>query len=124
MTIKETIIALKVKNIKDRLNKLEEMNAPTIMVENTRKMLADLEAGNDKVNGMSRKYKVANVQVTELYEVDGFSYTFNRGKQKTVILKMVTDQGTYFYDYYGNKLGASMIELEAVAAGDFVQVEM
>ena len=124
MTIKETIIALKVKNIKGRLSKLEEMGAPTIMVENTRNMLADLEAGNDKVNGMSRKYKVADVQVTELYEADGFSYTFNRGKQKTIILKMVTDQSTYFYDYYGNKLGASMIELEAVAAGDFVQVEM
>ena len=116
MTIRQTISNLRAKNLEDRLSKLTEIGAPKIVLENTEKALQEAKSGNIKVNGLERKHKVGDEPVIELYQEETTGYYYNEGKQKTLVLKMVTAVGTYYYDYRENKIGSKQEELSATVS--------
>ena len=112
MTIRETIAKLHAINIKARLNKLTDIGAPEVIITELKKHLADLENGKIKVNGMERKHKVGDYKVLEAYQEKATGHYYIQGKKSTIVLKLITEQGTFYYDYVGNKLGASEVELD------------
>lgn len=119
MTIRETIANLIAKNLEARFEKLNSIGAPQIILDNTAKALEDAKAGKVKVNGLERKHKAAaDATVTELAQAEATGYYYKGGKQKTLVLKMVTSAGTYYYDYQDNKIGASFTELAVHVADD------
>lgn len=119
MNTREVIADLIARNLENRLNKLTELGAPRIILDNTSKALADAKAANIKVNGLERKHKeAATAEVTALYQAETTGYYYKDGKQKTLVLKLETEAGTYFYDYRDNKIGRSFTELAVSVADD------
>lgn len=125
-TVRETISSLIAMNIEARLEKLTAMGAPRIMIDSTAKLLEDAKAGRVKINGLERKHKaVADEAVIELAQAETTGYYFKGGKQKTLVLKMTTAAGVYYYDYHDNKIGASFTELSVNVTDDkFEAVEV
>ena len=113
MTIRETIARLQAINLEARLTKMQELGAPAIVIDQITKYLEDANTANIKVNGLERKHKVGNAQVTEVYQQETIGNYYKAGKKQTIILKLVTEQGTFLYDYFDNKIGATATELNA-----------
>lgn len=51
MTVKEYLIYCELKGAEDRLSKLQDMNAPVVMIEGQKKIVADLQNGKFVVSG-------------------------------------------------------------------------
>lgn len=111
MTVRETIAKLHAINTKAKLNKLKAVRAPKFVLVELKNHLIDLENGKIKVNGMERKHKVGDCKVLEAYQEETTRHYCIQGKKNTIVLKLITEQGTFYYDYAGNKLGASEAEL-------------
>jgi len=105
MTVKTTISNLLILNLENRLQKLQSIGAPEIVIKGTQQQLDNIKAGNLKVERMARKYKIANEEVKELYQADAKAYDWKGQTSKTIVLKMVTESGTYYYDYFSNSIG-------------------
>ena len=119
MTIRQVIADLAARNLENRLNKLTELGAPRIILDNTSKALEEAKAGSIKVNGLERKHKAAaDQQVISLYQAEATGHYYKDGKQKTLVLKLETEAGTYFYDYRDNKIGSSFTELSVFVPDD------
>lgn len=119
MTIRQVIADLAARNLENRLNKLTEMGAPRIILDQTSKALEEAKAGNIKVNGLERKHKeAAESEVIALYQAIATGHYYKDGKQKTLVLKLETEAGTYFYDYRDNKIGSSFTELSVFVPDD------
>ena len=121
MTVRETIANLRAKNLENRLDKLTAMGAPMIMIKQTAELLNDAKNSNIKVNGLERKHKVADETVTELYQEDAIGNYYKEGRKATVVLKLITTAGTYYYDYFSNKIGKIQEELDVNIAEDKFQ---
>lgn len=83
-TIADMIIEAELPALEYRLEKLIELNAPTVMIEGQRKAVEDLKAGILKVGG--NKEKLANV-------VDGYEIRKGNGRKQY----MLFSDGTMYF---------------------------
>ena len=125
MTVKQVIGELKRMNLEKSLEKLIDVGAPQILLEKATKNIEDAKTVNFKVSGLSRKFPVADVQVTELYQADVTGLSYNGGKYSTVVLKMMTDSGIFYYNLVKNKISDTMCGMEVTNLNpNFLQVDM
>lgn len=105
MTVKSVISQLLIHNLNNTLINLEAAGAPEIVIKSAEDKLDSIKAGNLKVERMARKYKIADEEVSELYQADAKVYDWKNRTYNTVVLKIVTESGTYYYDYFTNSIG-------------------
>ena len=116
MTILEVICLVNRKIVSERKAELEKIKAPSMFIDKCKIKLADCDALTLKVKGLTRTHKVKDVVVNSFKVVETTGDYFKGGKKKTTVIKMQTAKGTYFYDYYSNKIGTytskNVIDLE------------
>lgn len=107
--------------LKQRIERLTELNAPSVVIQKSQEQLDMIRNEAFKVKGMAVKHKVANVPVTEFGRATTYGFYYNgyrTEKKPTTVLKIVTENETYYYDQYDNKIGVEG-EVFAVTAGHF-----
>ncbi len=129
MKVKEVIAKIHVYELKARLERVEKI-APKVIVANLKRQIEDYQAGNFKVNGMSRKFKVADEEVIKLAKADSSATLYETYKgqvgtysKDTVIFRMATTKGTYYYDVATNKISDSICGLPVVGTNNWVELK-
>lgn len=104
-TVYDVIKDLKVKVKEHRLQNLERIEAPRIIIERERQQVEDWGNGKMKVAGMARKYKIADELVAQAEYAKAKGQYYRDGKKDTIVLKITLENGLVFYfDWYGCKL--------------------
>jgi hypothetical protein len=111
-TVKQVIGNLHLINLQSRLSKLQGIGAPEIVINNTTQAIENIQNGTFKVNGLARKHKVADVEVSKVEQATGtvkaYDYKGNTYPTvvPTVVLRLILEDGqVFYYDYYSNKIG-------------------
>ena len=116
-TVNDVIRNFNVQALEAELVKLHEAGTPRLIIETLKKEVEIVKATEPQVKGISKKHQIGELQVANVYvatdaEAKNYALPHHGTPTPTTILYIVLENGNeYYYDYFNNKIGATLEEL-------------
>jgi len=110
MDIRDVINEIKVKSLEKRVQHLEEIEAPKVIIARTQEIIDNFKNKSYKINGQMKHKKIMDAEVIS-YEIKETTARYYSGNHKTLLVTMNTNKGKIFYDAYDNKIAICPYEL-------------
>ena len=114
-TIKSVIGNYCIQKLTAENKALHEKGTPRLFINSIKNAIEQYKKGDFQVSGMTRKYTVADEEVTAVYVATATAYNWSlpaRGDEvDTEILYMQTLDSGFYYDYFSNTIVKNLDEL-------------
>lgn len=110
-TVKQVIGDYQSIGLQEHIDKLIAVKAPTVVINGWKKKLSDFQSGKFKVNGLARKFKIADTEVKAVSVTSDDAYIYWTEIDKSVTAKKVftdiiklelVNGETYYYESANN----------------------